>query len=85
MDDEVKRAMFPQNERLEGQGCGALLLMDALHRSLNHAVEIAATAVVVDATDDAAAAFYRHFDFRPLQRNARRMVLPMKTVAARLG
>jgi predicted GNAT family N-acyltransferase len=73
------------HERLKGQGAGALLLMDALHRSLTHSVEIAATAVVVDAKDDAAADFYRHFDFRPLQRSARRMYLPMKTVAALLG
>lgn len=73
------------HERLKGQGCGALLLMDALHRSLTHAAEIAAMAVVVDAKDDAAVAFYRHFDFQPLQRSPKRMVLPMKTVASLLG
>lgn len=73
------------HERLKGQGCGALLLMDALHRSLTHAVGIAAMAVVVDAKDDAAVQFYRHFSFQPLQRDARRMVLPMKTVAVLLG
>ena len=73
------------HERLKGQGAGALLLMDALHRSLTHSAEIAAMAVVVDAKDDAAARFYRHFNFQPLQRDARRMYLPMKTVAAILG
>ena len=73
------------HERLKGQGCGALLLMDALRRSLAHAAEIAAMAIVVDAKDDAAVNFYRHFDFQPLQRDARRMYLPMKTVAAMLG
>ena len=73
------------HQRLKGQGAGALLLMDALHRSLTHSAEIAAMAVVVDAKDDAAARFYRHFNFQPLQRNARRMYLPMKTVAAILG
>lgn len=73
------------HERLKRQGCGALLLMDALHRSLTHAADIAAMAVVVDAKDDAAAAFYRHFSFAPLQRDARRMYLPMKTEAALLG
>jgi len=73
------------HERLKGQGAGALLLMDALHRSVIHSAEIAAMAVVVDAKDDAAASFYRHFNFQPLQRDARRMVLPMKTVAAILG
>jgi GNAT superfamily N-acetyltransferase len=73
------------HESLKGQGRGAFLLMDALRRSLTHAAEIAAMAVVVDAKDDAAAAFYRHFDFTSLQGNARRLYLPMKTVASVLG
>ena len=73
------------HERLKGQGAGALLLMDALHRSLTHSAEIAAMAVAVDAKDDEAASFYCHFNFQPLQRDARRMYLPMKTVAAILG
>jgi predicted GNAT family N-acyltransferase len=71
--------------RLKGQGCGEYLLMDALHRSLVHSAEIAAMAVVVEAKDDTAAAFYRHFDFQPLQASARRLYLPMKTVQALLG
>jgi GNAT superfamily N-acetyltransferase len=70
--------------RLQGQGAGALLLMDALHRSLTHSTEIAAMAVVVDAKDDAAAGFYCRFDFQPLQRDSRRVYLPMGTVAALL-
>ena len=65
---------------LQGQGAGALLLMDALFRSLSGAAQIAALAVVVDAKDDAAAAFYRRFDFLPLQIPPRRLFLPMKTV-----
>jgi predicted GNAT family N-acyltransferase len=71
--------------RLRGQGCGAHLLMDALHRSLTHATEIAAMAVVVDAKDEAAAAFYRRFDFKPLETSARRLYLPMKTVQVLFG
>lgn len=73
------------DSQLKGQGRGEFLLMDALHRSLAHAAEIAAMAVVVDAKDEAAEAFYRHFDFAPLQTNPRRLYLPMKTVAALLG
>jgi GNAT superfamily N-acetyltransferase len=68
-----------------GQGLGEFLLMDALHRSLAHAAHIAAMAVMVDAKDDAAAAFYRHFSFTPLPANPRRLYLPMKTVAQLLG
>jgi GNAT superfamily N-acetyltransferase len=66
---------------LKGQGSGAFLLMDALHRSLTHAAQIAAMAVVVDAKDEAASAFYRRFDFVHLQTNSRRLYIPMKTVA----
>jgi len=71
--------------RLKGPGAGAFLLIDALRRSLPHSAQSAAMAVVVDAKDEAAVSFYRHFDFVPLQRNARRMYLPMKTVAALLA
>lgn len=69
----------------KGQGHGEWLLMDALQRSLHHAAQIAAMAVVVDAKDDAADAFYRHFDFQPLQATSRRLYLPMQTIAALLG
>jgi GNAT superfamily N-acetyltransferase len=73
------------HETLKVHGCGALLLMDALNRSLAHSAEIAAVAVVVDAKDDAAANFYRHHDFRALQSDGRRMYLPMATVAELFG
>lgn len=73
------------HQRLKGQGRGAFLLADALRRSLENAVHVAAMAVVVDAKDDTAAAFYRHFGFLPLQTEPRRLYLPMKTVAALVG
>ena len=69
---------------LHGQGRGAFMLMDALHRSWQRATDIAAMAVAVDAKDEAAAAFYQHFDFTPLQRDPRRLCLSMKKVAALL-
>ncbi|MCP5265591.1 MAG: GNAT family N-acetyltransferase [Burkholderiaceae bacterium] len=65
-----------------GQGLGEHLLLDALHRTLVHAEQIAAMAVVVDAKDDMAAAFYRHYGFLALQANPQRLYLPMGTVAA---
>ena len=39
-------------------------------------------AVVVDAKDAAAEAFYEHFGFARLQQQPSRLFLPMKTVAA---
>jgi GNAT superfamily N-acetyltransferase len=50
----------------QGQGAGGLLLADALRRCVRGGEEFGARAVVVDAIDDAAAGFYRHFGFRDL-------------------
>jgi hypothetical protein len=47
--------------------------------------EIAAMAVVVDAKDENAAAFYRHYEFIPLQAQPRRLYVPMRVVAQLLG
>src|SRR5690606_14958306 len=69
------------DQSMKGRGVGQFLLMDALHRSLEAAANIAAMAVVVDAKDEAAEAFYRHFSFLPLHEQPRRLFLPMKTVA----
>ena len=65
----------------KGEGLGQFLLMDALRRILSTDAEIAAMAVVVEAKDDEAEAFYRHFDFRALQKQPRRILLPVKIVA----
>jgi predicted GNAT family N-acyltransferase len=65
----------------KGQGLGQFLLLDALYRSLQAAQAIAAMAVVVDAKDAAAEAFYERYGFMPLSASESRMFLPMKTVA----
>lgn len=70
------------DQSLKGRGAGAFLLMDALRRSLEAAASIAAMAVVVDAKDQAAETFCRHFNFLPLQQQPRRLFLPMRTIAA---
>ena len=69
------------DQSMKGKGMGQYLLLDALRRCAEAAGNIAAMAVVVDAKDDAAEAFYRHFSFLPLQQQPRRMFLPMKAVA----
>ena len=73
------------DQSARGQRLGEHLLLDALHRSLTHADEIAAMAVVVDAKDENAAAFYRHYEFIPLQAQPRRLYVPMRVVAQLLG
>jgi GNAT superfamily N-acetyltransferase len=64
-----------------GQGVGEFLLVDALRRSLEAAQQIAAMAVVVDAKDERAESFYRHFDFQPFQQTPLRLFLPMGQIA----
>lgn len=64
-----------------GQGVGEFLLVDALRRSLGAAQQIAAMAVIVDAKDEQAESFYRHFDFRPFQQTPLRLFLPMRQIA----
>ena len=67
------------HETHRGKGAGSLLLVDALRRSLRS--ETASMAVLVDAKDEVAAAFYRHHDFAPLTDQPRRLFLPMATIA----
>lgn len=62
-----------------GQGWGQHLLLDALARSLRS--EVASYAFVVDAKDDAAAAFYAAHGLRPLTAGGRRLFLPMAEAA----
>ena len=50
----------------QGTGLGGDLLIDALRRCVRGAREFGARAVVVDAIDENAAEFYRHFDFLEL-------------------
>ncbi|WP_228895634.1 hypothetical protein [Pseudoduganella aquatica] len=45
--------------------------------TLQHAQQIASMAVVVDAKDDEAEHFYKHFNFLPFQRTPLRLFLPM--------
>lgn len=69
------------DQSCKGQGLGQFLLLDALSKSLQAAASIAAMAVVVDAKDGAAAAFYQHYGFVPLNTSASKLFLPMKTIA----
>ncbi len=66
---------------IAGQGAGQFLLIDALRRSLEGAQRIGAMAVVVQAKDQQAERFYRHFDFLPLQQTPLRLFLPMVQIA----
>jgi GNAT superfamily N-acetyltransferase len=68
------------DQRLQGQGQGEFLLMDALRRSHETAAQIGAMAVVVDAKDDEAERFYLGYGFIRLQAERARLFLPMGTI-----
>ncbi|MGA7178243.1 MAG: GNAT family N-acetyltransferase [Thiobacillaceae bacterium] len=70
---------------LKGRGQGEFLLMDALNRSWQAAKQIGAMAVLVDAKDAEAKAFYEHFGFIPLHSRPTRLFLAMKTVEMLFG
>lgn len=68
------------DERMQGKGLGVFLLMDALHRVLLASQTLAVQALIVDARDDAAAAFYRRYGFISFADNERQLLLPMATL-----
>ena len=65
----------------QGTGIGKTLLMDAIHRALAVAKEIAVFAMVVDAKDENARRFYEGFGFIPLPETPNRLFLPLSSVA----
>lgn len=69
------------DHRHHGQGVGEFILMDALRRALHQSAGIAAAAVVVDAIDERAERFYKHFGFIAFPSIAGRLFLPMNTLA----
>jgi len=66
--------------RHKGRGLGERLLLDSLSRSLVTSRQVASFAVVVDAIDEEACAFYRHFEFVPFADQARRLFLSMRAI-----
>jgi predicted GNAT family N-acyltransferase len=61
--------------RLRGEGVGDLLLADAVRRIISVASNLAVFAIVVDAKDEAAAAFYADFGFMPFPSRPLRLFL----------
>ena len=71
----VRMGRLAISTQSKGQGIGAVLLADALLRSASN--EIAAYALIVDAKDTKAAAFYQHHGFMLLGMNPMRLFLPL--------
>lgn len=74
----VRMGRLAVDQDFKGQGLGGALLADALARAAGS--EIAAFALVVDAKDETAVAFYRHHGFIALPDSPRTLFLPLATV-----
>lgn len=74
----VRMGRLAVDRAVRGCGLGAALLADALMRS--SAAEIAAVALVVDANDDAATAFYEHHGFVRFASQPRTLFLGFATL-----
>jgi ribosomal protein S18 acetylase RimI-like enzyme len=69
--------------RFRGRGLGGALLADAAARAIN--AEVAAFAMIVDAKDEAAAAFYERHGFRRLTSLPRCLFLALATAERALA
>ena len=76
----VRMGRLAVDQAFQGQGLGGALLADALDRAIRS--EIAAYALMVDAKDKVAAAFYRHHGFLALPDMPVTLFLPLATAAA---
>lgn len=77
----VRMGRLAVDQAFKGQGLGGALLADALERAARS--EIAAYALMVDAKDETAAAFYLHHGFIALPQTPRTLFLPLATVTQR--
>ena len=73
------RLAVDENQR--GKRYGEILLMDALERCLS-TKEIGWTAVIVDAKDEKAVAFYEHYHFIRFSPHSNRLFLQRKTISS---
>lgn len=74
----VRMGRLAVDQAFKGLGLGAALLADALDRAARS--EIAAFALMVDAKDEVAAAFYRYHGFIALPDSPAALFLPLATI-----
>jgi len=74
----VRMGRLAVDAEFKGQGLGGVLLVDALRRAARS--EIPAVAMIVDAKDEQAAAFYRHHGFMTLADSPLTLFLPLAGV-----
>ncbi|WP_245413941.1 GNAT family N-acetyltransferase [Fulvimarina endophytica] len=72
-------------EDLQGKGVGKALLSNALRNAASASQVVAFRAVMVDAIDDEASAFYRRFGFASTRISPMKLILPMQDIVASLN
>jgi len=77
----VRMGRLAVDQDFKGLGLGGASLADALDRAIR--AEIAAYALVVDAKDESAAAFYRHHGLMALPSQPMTLFLPLATAVSR--
>jgi len=68
------------DRKIQGKRFGEQLLIDALKRSLELSNKVASMAVVVDAKNNGAIRFYKHYGFTQFPESQNRLFLPMDTI-----
>lgn len=71
------------DKAFQGKKLGGALLADAALRAARS--EVAVFALIVDAKDDHAAAFYRHHGFEPVGGNGRQLIVSLKSFVLETG
>jgi len=82
--DEVPAALIgrlARDLRVRGRGVGDLLVADAVRRILDAGRSLAVFAIVVDAKDSQARAFYESFGFTAFANRPQRLYLPTAVAA----
>ena len=70
-----------RDQRVRSEGVGDLLLADAVRRVIGASRSLAVFAIVVEATDEKAAGFYRDFGFAPFPSRLLRLFMPVSEAA----
>ena len=78
----VRLGRLAVDRRHQGRGIGAALLIAALRKVHAACTEIGGAALIVDAKDVQAAAFYQKFQFQPFPSDPLKLYLPAATIGA---
>lgn len=76
----VRLARLAVSRRHQGRGYGALLVAEAVHRTILIANQAGSIGLFVDAKDNRARDFYRHYGFVSLPGQNKTLFLPLKTL-----